>query len=265
MVTTISLWGFVGGVFGAIGIGTFTFALRFITQDQNWFLLRIRYWLVVIGAVAGFVLGSSVQVTRAQLAEANEYLNRGDLNFARGDYARTIEDYNQSVRSSPNLERGYYSRGLAEYAKGDKKAASADFSQAIQLNPDNMSAYYYRAMLRQDELRFRNFEALDSMINDLGQVIRLNPKLADAYQYQGRALYLRAQYSWALSDYDEAIRLNAALPNVFRERADIRRAVGDNRGAIADYTQAIRLNPKDVQSYIERGDVRRALGDFTSA
>src|SRR5579859_6088247 len=103
MFTAISLWSVLGAVLGAIMVGAFTFGLRLIVPDQNWFVFRVRYWLVMVGALAGFVLVSSAQVTRAQLAEANEYLNRGDLNFARGDYASAIDDYSQSIRANPNL------------------------------------------------------------------------------------------------------------------------------------------------------------------
>src|SRR5258708_36154620 len=140
MLNAISLWGLFGALLGAVIMGAGTLAMRFFALDQNWFLLRMRYWLILIGVVIGFVIGSTSQVTRAQLTEATEYLDRGDISYTRGDYASAIADYNQAIQLNPQSDKAYYGRGLAEYSRGDRRGALADFTQSIALNADDMNA-----------------------------------------------------------------------------------------------------------------------------
>src|SRR5258708_23921154 len=97
--SVVSLFG--AGI-GAVLAGLFALVLGLILSASNGSspLMRLRYWLVLVGAVIGFVLGSSVQVAQAQLSQAVEYENRGDLDVARADYASAVTDFSQSLRNN---------------------------------------------------------------------------------------------------------------------------------------------------------------------
>src|SRR5260221_8129794 len=227
MANVITIWGVVGAAAGGCLMGFVVFVVQFIAPDKSWLIMRIRGWLIAIGVALGFILGSTVHTANAQYSEAVAYQNSAQISYAKGDYASALQDYNEAIRLNPQVARSYAGRALVEYARNDRQAAFTDFTHAISLDSEDMYSYYYRGLLRHGDTGVLNAENLDGQIADFSQVIRLNPKVADAYQYRGLALYWRGQYQQAVADLDIAVQLNPQLPDVYRERADVRRTLGN--------------------------------------
>jgi Flp pilus assembly protein TadD len=76
----------------------------------------------------------------------------------------------------------------------------------------------------------------------LREVIRLSPRLWQAFQYRGE-LYLWQQKSMeALADFTEAIRLAPGEPHLYTLRAEAHRLLGDEASARKDYEAAAALS-----------------------
>jgi S1-C subfamily serine protease len=88
---------------------------------------------------------------------------------------------------------------------------------------------------------------------------------ADDFFLQADEKLKRGDYKGAIADYDQAIRLNPKLAPAYNNRGWLRDELGDKQGAIADYDQAIRLDPKFAVAYGNRGFIRKALGDRQGA
>ena len=69
----------------------------------------------------------------------------------------------------------------------------------------------------------------------------------------------------AIADYTEAIRLDPKLANAYNNRGTAYRDKGDTDRAIADFTEAIRLDPKYANAYVNRGLAYEKLADFARA
>ncbi len=100
-------------------------------------------------------------------------------------------------------------------------------------------------------------------IADFTEVIRRNPKNADAYLYRGKAR-LGADYQGAIADFTEAIRINPKNAEAYLNRAlayldsppEGRLNSKNRKNAIPDVEQAIRLNPDYVDAYELRWSIR---------
>jgi tetratricopeptide (TPR) repeat protein len=104
----------------------------------------IRACSEIIGAVEQ--LANLNVAARGALVLA--YFDRGQAYFGKGDYDRSIADFNRAIGIVPNGGLYYNARGYAYEAKGDRQRALADYNMAIQLVPNLIVAYQNRARLR---------------------------------------------------------------------------------------------------------------------
>jgi len=86
----------------------------------------------------------------------------------------------------------------------------------------------------------------DEAIALLTQVIRLSPRLWQAYQYRGEAyLTQRNSADKALQDFTEAIRLASEEPHLYWLRGQAHNLLGDDSAACRDYAVAAALSRKN--------------------
>ena len=106
--------------------------------------------------------------------------------------------------------------------------------------------------LRQSRHRVSAKGDFDRAIADFAEAIRLDPKLAAAYNSRAGAYAPRAT-STAPSPI--APRRSNSIPDLPSPTTTVARyfAKGDFDRAIADYTETIRLDPKYIDAYLFRG------------
>ena len=107
---------------------------------------------------------------------------------------------------------------------------------------------------------WRSKQEYDRAIADCTEAIRLDPKLAVAYNNRGFAWNEQEEYDRAIADYDEAIRLDPKYAAAYSNRGFAWHDKGEHDRAIADYTEAIRLDPKLAVGYNNRGSAWRRQG-----
>jgi tetratricopeptide (TPR) repeat protein len=94
---------------------------------------------------------------------------------------------------------------------------------------------------------YKKKENYDKAIVYYDEVIRRDPKDAEAYYYRGDAYYGKNDYDKAISDYTEAIRLGLEprYVEVYYNRGKAYAEKGHYGKAIEDYESALRINPDD--------------------
>ena len=100
----------------------------------------------------------------------------------------------------------------------------------------------------------------NSAINRFSEAIRLNPKLAAAYNDRGLSYYMKGDWDKAIKDLSEAINLNPKDEKAYYNRARAYASKGDNDKAITDFSEAIRTQSGICQGILEPRRVLREQG-----
>ena len=143
--------------------------------------------------------------------------------------------------------------------KKDPKGGMSAYGRAIRLNPDLAEAYNYRGVSK------AALGQNDDAIADYDEAIRLKPGLAEAYTNRGVSKAALGQHDAAIADHDEAIRLKLDYADAYYNRGNSKAALGQHDAAIADYDEAIRLKPDYADAYTNRGATKAALGQHDAA
>jgi len=204
---------------------------------------------------------------------AGTFLDRGILFASRGDYEMAIADFTEAIRLNPNMASAYMLRARAIYASvSNITNVSENFSGVGS------------TITKEGQLSAGQIAAYNRAIEDLTQVIRLEPDNAKAYVERGRVNADKADYDRAIADYNQAIRINPDYSDAYNNRGVVYVSKGDLDRAIEDYTHAIRLSPNIFGGYSNRanayvnrglanrdyetgqgGDFDRAIADSTQA
>lgn len=82
---------------------------------------------------------------------------------------------------------------------------------------------------------------------------------------RGNDFYFAKNYSQALAAYDEAIKLNPKLAEAYNNRGFIKYHLGQFAAAVEDYSAAIRFKSNFFAALNNRGNAYAALGQFQNA
>lgn len=147
---------------------------------------------------------------------------------------------------------GLVRRGEADLANKDYDLAIADFNAAIRLDPKLAAAFNKRGVAYYEKHDY------DRAIADHTEAIRLDPKYSDAFVQRGMAYaYGKKDSDRGIEDFSEAIRLDSKSAAAFFNRGVVyaypSTGTPNNERAIKEYTEAIRLSPNYSEAYFFRG------------
>jgi tetratricopeptide (TPR) repeat protein len=97
------------------------------------------------------------------------YNNRGNAYLRQGEYARSIQEYNQAIKIIPNYAVALNNRGVALQKLGQSDRAIQDLDLAIKLNRNYANALANRAEI------YLNMNEYQRAAADYDEAIRLQP------------------------------------------------------------------------------------------
>ncbi len=244
---------------------------------------------------------NSKKDTYALLIRAAAYLNLNNINKAKDDYIKYINEANNSdemlsryeilvhyhryslmslgfhdlaielvsiaIQETPNQSILYYLRGL-NYSRLNKiKDAVKEFNIAIEkgrelkLSNELLSEYYFHRAIEK-----RDLNDLLGVISDITLAINGKPNTINWvwYDMRANAKYWLKDYRGAILDYSKCIE-SFQYYEYFLGRGDAKYNINDFKGAIADYTKVISLDPKNAGAYLWRGHARIQIKDKIGA
>ena len=244
---------------------------------------------------------NSKKDTHALLIRAAAYLNLNNINKAKDDYIKYINEANNSeeilsryeilihvgryslmslgfydlaielvslaIQETPNQSILYDLRGL-NYSRLNKiKDAVKEFNMAIEkgrelkLSNELLSEYYFHRAIEK-----RDLNDLLGVISDITLAINGKPNTINWVWYNMRANaknYLK-DYRGAILDYSKCIE-SFQYYEYFLGRGAAKYNINDFKGAIADYTKVISLDPKNAEAYLWRGHAKIQIKDKIGA
>ena len=131
-------------------------------------------------------------------------------------------------------------------------------NQCLSILSDNRSlnlidAFYYRGINYAQEGNY------PVAIDELTQVIKLQPDWAQAYYNRGLAYVQLEEYQKALEDYTQVLWLDYNHAEAYEQRGNVFHKLGEYEKAIVDYNQAIKLNPNLVEAKTNKDIAQEAL------
>ncbi|GHU59519.1 hypothetical protein FACS1894133_6470 [Clostridia bacterium] len=180
-----------------------------------------------------------LQLYGLQLANAEEYRNRGVLYGQVGEYDEAIANYTKAIELNPDYAMAYNSRGFAYRNLGEYDKAIADYTKAIELKPDYARAYFNRGYAFDDKGEY------DKAIADYTKAIEFKPDYAVAYYNRGCVFDDEGEYDKAIADYTKAIELEPDDAVAYNNRGVTYRAMDKHAEADADFAKVKELGYDD--------------------
>lgn len=180
------------------------------------------------------------------------YLDEGDLDKKRKDYAGAASCYRKAVALKPDSAECYRRMGSYLYQQGQWEGSIPEFDRAIQLDSLDFAAYIDRGWAHW------KLNRLDLAIADFNSVVQAVPNAEDGYYNRGFLYRRLGQYDKALLDFDRSVQINPTDPDALVQRGYVHDLLGQYAQAIADYRNAVKLNPKDSQAQkaLKRAEAR---------
>ena len=234
----------------------------------------------------GYILGIRGEQSYFRLDDANikSMQARGQLPSPLPPYQLSILDYAMghgaldrvaviigliplSMLSKRRRKRAlpHLEDGIARHQSGDLNGAVDSYSKAVEIDPKLAAAFHFRGKA------YAGLGDLKSGISDHTKAIRIEPKFADALMDRGILMYSSGNFDGAISDFSRVIKLTKDV-NAHYQRGLSYLGKNDFRRAIADFTKVIESAPNFAEAYQQRalaysklGDAARALADQATA
>jgi tetratricopeptide (TPR) repeat protein len=155
-----------------------------------------------------------------------------------------------------------FTLGMTRYAAAEWDEAIAHFSDALSHHVERTTALDQSLVYFQRGSAYLRKGAYDLALTDLGQAIKLQPKLAGAYVNRMQIYINKGDYKRALADVNQAIKLQPDFALAHNNRGIVYLNVKDYDKAIADFSQALKLMPAKADSARTLRCEGRQLGTF---
>jgi tetratricopeptide (TPR) repeat protein len=164
--------------------------------------LPVRVALLAVPAVAIFVMSSVFRATKRWLrGQVPRLLKTGRRHSYQKEYAAALREYNQAIKTAPELAEPYYRRGALYQSMGEATFALADYERALERDPRLASAYLQRAKIRTES------GDLDKALADFGQFMSLRTNDPESFLHRGICLMKKGMRSAAVSDFQRVLKL----------------------------------------------------------
>lgn len=172
----------------------------------------------------------------------NNYILDSDLGNARNEFE-------SSIKKDPNNAKAFYGLGVVSIMENNTDEAIKHLTKSIMLDNKFVLAY-----LQRGQLYYYQGDLVNSY-NDLKKVVDLKPDLPFPFFILGSIESSKANYDQAILYFDNVIRLNPKDANAYLSKGVCLGYQGEYSKAINLLTKAIDLNPRNAMAYIHRGSL----------
>lgn len=153
------------------------------------------------------------------------------------------------------LSTDYYGLkfGKNKIVQGDYQGAINELTEIIKLNPEDYDAYNMRAIAYSEQKKY------DEAINDFAKCIEIK-KIPEAYFNRGAAYFAKGNFQTALEDFTQCLRLSPDNIKALYKRAICYHNTENYQAALKDFNKYIANYSIDYRAYYERAQTKIMLG-----
>ena len=107
------------------------------------------------------------------------YIDNGIYDIQRGEFESAIENINKSIEMKNDWEISYFYRGVAHQALENFDEAILDYTKALKINPKMADAYNNRAEIMLSRKDIENPD-INKIISDFEKALELDDKFINA-------------------------------------------------------------------------------------
>lgn len=181
------------------------------------------------------------------------------LSLKRKEDADKLVD--KAIRNFPKDERLYFQKALIKEEQKDPYAAMKALDKAIECAPNYTEAYLLRAKGNYMLFELTEEKACEAAgRRDLSMVFKLNPKLADAHDYQGVFYAAQNNMPEALKCFNQAISLKPEKPEYYKHRALVYNQLKRPKDALNDLVKVTQLDPREYGIWVTLAEQADSMG-----
>ena len=199
------------------------------------------------------------KLTKAQQAEFDLLLKRGDELYEAKNYQSALELFDELINKFPNESKAWSGRAAPRTNLNKLFEAIEDCNHAINLDPSNEEAWYNKATA------LMTIGDYSSALQDCNEAIEIMPENDKSWFLRGSIFSKLNQYEDALADYNKAIDIDPSKDIYFANRGAGKNKLGDFRGALDDIEIALKLNPNEASIWNNSGFAKTKLGQYEDA
>jgi tetratricopeptide (TPR) repeat protein len=177
----------------------------------------------------------------------DERSNEGDKHFARGDYKKAVQSYNEYLSLYPEHIKSIYNRGRAYEELGQYDKAMKDFRHVLKREPNHVRALL--SVANDFYVRKKDYE---NTIFYADKVLEQDSKNALAYILKGRAQQKLGRLTPALSSYNNAISVNKNYADAYISRGSLRLVAKQPNKACNDFQTAAALGSEQATQLLSK-------------
>ena len=168
---------------------------------------------------------------------ATEHYKKGNTFMQQGELDQAINEFKKAISIDHNFDDAYYNLGYVYHMKAAKKNGTS-----IQDIGTRDPYAYYRGIVWK-----LGTEELNLAVKEFKEVLRLQPKAADAHLKLGMVYGNKGDFDSAISEYRETIRLDPKGPDGQDARHELALIYyyvkGKRKEAIEELEAVLKVNP----------------------
>lgn len=153
----------------------------------------------------------------------------------------------------------YLNVGRAQLYNEKFSEAIESFNTVIRVKPKLPEAYFLRGIAKYNLMDYLGAE------QDYSKAIEFKPNYTYALKYRGHTRYNLKKYYLAINDFEQAISLDATDPDLYNVRGLCKINVNQYEQAIYDFNSSLDITKKNKRAYFYRGIARVMAEDTLSA
>jgi tetratricopeptide (TPR) repeat protein len=145
------------------------------------------------------------------------------------------------------------------FEKGDFKEAKYFLSEMIRINPKDAEALFNRGVMNE------NLMKASEAISDYTEAIKADPRFHKSYVNRGILLASVGKYREAIQDFNQALEIEPESPETYMNLGTTYGEMGKYSEAIAMFNASIKLNPQNADAYVNRALAKDKANDRKGA